>query len=209
MSLKSLFVKEEIIPAKSTSYNTIPATQTFNTTGYAQPMQTFSVVNSSIDPDIKNTLIQSLQDNKLSGFDYLKFVAALDQMKSVAPSEESRFKMTFIAAQQLGVDKSKLIESANHYIDVLKQDLTDFKADFSSKQTEVVGNNETKLNEVNNTITSLQTQLSQLLVEQTKLASIISENKVKLENKRSTFETTHSSVVNEITDNIKKINQYL
>jgi hypothetical protein len=56
----------------------------------------------------------------------------LEEMKAMVPSEDNRFKMAFITAKQLGIDKSKLIESGQHYIQVLNEDLREFQANLSS-----------------------------------------------------------------------------
>jgi hypothetical protein len=66
MSIKSLFFEEEAVPLKPTP-PPMPVT-------YAPQPYTAAL---GVDPEIRATLLQSLADKKLPGYDYLKFVAAL------------------------------------------------------------------------------------------------------------------------------------
>src|SRR5579863_940060 len=122
----------------------------------------FSTPTPTVDASIQDMLNQSLQDNKLSGFDYLKFISAVDETKATGIPEDARFKMTFSTAKQLGVDKTTLLKSGAHYLDVLGQDEGDFNADCSQYEKNEVQSRETKLANVESTISSLNKQLAQL-----------------------------------------------
>lgn len=210
MNFKSFFINEDI----KTSTSVKPISNNIEIAVAPTIVQPGAAI--TVDKDIKAALLQSLQDNKLAGFDYLKFVAALEEMKEIGGTEEARLKMTFITAKQLGVDKTKLIESANHYLEVLKKDAVDFSSNLADKQAKNIGVNEKRLEDVekatNNhreTITTLNAEIEKLQQEKYALTVQIADERARLENKKSAFEYTHTSLTNEIKDNIQKINQYL
>lgn len=211
MGFKSIFINEDVEVKPKVKPQVVAAT-------LKKQVKTQEVEesNDTIDSEIKETLLQSLKDNKLSGFDYLKFVGALEEMKSEGGSESSRFKMAFIAAKQLGVDKKKLIDSAQHYLEVLENDSKDFNSNLNSKRTKTIGNSEKRIAELEKaveehtkTIEALSAEVDQYKTEQTSLTEEITENRTKLDEKKAAFETTYASVAKEIENNIKKMDQYL
>lgn len=163
----------------------------------------------TIDPSIQEMLNQSLQENKLSGFDYLKFISAVEETKSTGVPEDARFKMTFSTAKQLGVDKNTLLKSGGHYIDVLAQDESDFNADCAQYEKSEVQSREAKLSSIESTISSLNNQLAQLNQDRTTLAQELQDERAKLESRKVAFSVTLESIRTTIKSNIDKISQYL
>ena len=208
MSLKNTLTKlgliEETIQAKP---KTLPAQQPqpIGAVSAAVPVQTTPVV----DPTILSMLQQSLQENKLSGFDYLKFVSAVDEMKAAGGTEDVRFKMAFFAAKQLGVDKDALVKSAQHYVDVLRQDESDFNADCSQFEKKEIQAREAKIAELEAKLSDLNRQLAQAQQDHIGLANELQDKRASLEVRKSSFQTTLNSLKSVIEANIQKINQYL
>jgi chromosome segregation ATPase len=166
--------------------------------------------SQSADPAISEMLEKSIQDNKLSGFDYLKFVSMVEKMKGKGGlSEESRFQTAFTAAESMGVSKKKLVESGAHYLDVLKQDEEEFNEsceDFAKKE---VKSKEAKLSQTEATIATLTKQLEQLTDDRESLQKEVEEGRANLEARKSSFQATVEQFKSAIQSNIEKINQYL
>lgn len=163
----------------------------------------------AVDASIQEMLNQSLQENKLSGFDYLKFISAVDESKSTGVPEDARFKMTFSTAKQLGVDKNSLLKSGQHYIEVLTQDENDFNADCVQYEKNEVSARETKIASIEATINDLNKQLVQLNQDHTTLYQELQQEKVKLESRKIAFHVTVENIRSTIKSNIDKISQYL
>lgn len=214
MKLKSLFFNEEI-PKPIVAAPSVPnVTASMSPTPATPFAPTYKSNVTLVDPEMRAVLLESLQNNKLAGFDYLKFVAALEEMKEFGGTEESRLKMAFITAKQLGVDKVKLTESAKHYLGVLERDASEFNAQLIDKQTQTVGANEKRLEEIEKTIethhktlVSLNEEIGKLQLERNTLTAKVTEDRIKLETKKASFENTYTSLTSEIQANIQKINQ--
>lgn len=214
MKLKSLFFNEEI-PKPIVAAPSVPnVTASMSPTPATPFAPTYKSNVTLVDPEIRAVLLESLQNNKLAGFDYLKFVAALEEMKEFGGTEESRLKMAFITAKQLGVDKVKLTESAKHLLGVLERDASEFNAQLIDKQTQTVGANEKRLEEIEKTIethhktlVSLNEEIGKLQLERNTLTAKVTEDRIKLETKKASFENTYTSLTSEIQANIQKINQ--
>jgi hypothetical protein len=219
MPIKSFLTKvglvEEDVQVKAKAATPAPAPTVSSGRPPALPVSgsTFSSMSftpaPTIDPAIQEMLSQSLQESKLSGFDYLKFISAVEETRSTGVPEDARFKMTFSTAKQLGVDKNSLLKSGQHYIDVLTQDETDFNADCAQYEKNEVQSRETKLATVQKTISDLNSQLAQLNQDQFTLTQELQQEKLKLESRKAAFRVTVESIRSTIKSNIDKINQYL
>lgn len=195
-------------PAATAPASTAPQ-QTSQSPYMPSPYTTSYTPTPAIDPAIQDMLNQSLQENKLSGFDYLKFVSAVDETKATGIAEDARFKMTFSTAKQLGVNKDTLLKSGAHYVDVLAQDESDFNTDCANYEKNQVQSREAKLANIESTITNLNQQLSQLTQDKSTLTQELQQEKFKLESRKVAFRVTLESIRTTIKSNIDKINQYL
>ncbi len=162
-----------------------------------------------VDPAIQEMLQQSLQTSKLSGFDYLKFMAAVEEMKSTGTPEDARFKMASFTAKQMGVDKGELLKSGNHYLDVLKEDEGDFNASCDDYEKNNITARETKISQLEATMTKLAKQLADAQADHDQLQKELAEQKAILETRKSSFQATLQVFRATIESNIQKINQYL
>lgn len=217
MALKSFLAKagliEEDVPVSKPKQATQP-TPTVQAQSPAPSYQPSSFTATSfsapaVDPSIQEMLNQSLQDNKLSGFDYLKFISAVDEARATGVPEDARFKMTFLTAKQLGVDKASLLKSGAHYVDVLAQDENDFNADCDQYEKNEIQAREAKISSIETTITELNRQLTQLNQDHMTLSQELQQEKIKLESRKVSFRVTLESLRNSIKSNLDKINQYL
>jgi len=196
--MKLGLVEEETVPIAKKAIPTTPQTAT--------PVR---APVAAIDEAIAKALEQSLQENKLSGFDYLKFIAATDEMKVYNTPEETRFKMAFSTAKQMGLDVEGLTKSAKHYVSVLKQDEEDFDAECAQFQKKEIVAKEAKLTELEAKIVSLDEQAKRAREDYSALNEELKEKKSSLESRKAAFQTTLQSFVDNIEDNIAKITKYL
>lgn len=164
---------------------------------------------ADVDPTINSMLEKSLEAARLTGFDYLKFVSAVEEMKSTGTSEDARFKMAFFTAKQLGVSKADLVKAGNHYLDVLSEDETDFNADCDQYDKKEVQARENKISQLETTITNLAKQLAQAQEDHETLKQEVQDEKTRLESRKASFQSTLQVFRSTIEANIQKINQYL
>lgn len=211
MSLKTTFTKlglleEQVEAPKSKTKQTAKATPAVGTP-VAQP--TYQPAQTLVDPAISASLEQSLQENKLSGFDYLKFIATVEEMKSTGTPEDARFKMAFVAAKQLGVDKDSLMKSGQHYVDVLKQDEADFNSDCAQFEKKEIQGRDANAAKLEAQIGTLTQQLLKAQADLKVSQSELEEKKSTLESRKAAFQGALEDLESTIQTNISKINQYL
>lgn len=184
-----------------------PAPQQSTQASYSAPSSYDRSV--SVDPAIQEMLQQSLQSSKLDGFDYLKFMAAVEEMKSTGVQEDARFKMASYTAKQMGVDKDKLLRSGNHYLDVLKEDEGEFNSSCDDYEKNNITARDNKISQLEATMTKLAKQLSDAQADHDQLQKELAEQKAILETRKSSFSATLQNFRATIESNIQKINQYL
>lgn len=213
-----LFFKDDVLVPKAKvetkpgEYNFPPAKKIGTITGVFKP----TTVVSRIDPEIREALEDSMKEQKLGGFDYLKFKATLEETSELASDEGSRYKMAAIAAKQLGVNKAKLIETANHYLNVLSEDSESFQKDLKKKIDNTVGKAQERISQLENNIQtsenaikSLQEGIEKATAEHNELTSTISNDTKELETKKQAFEATAEALKEEIQTVISNIGKYL
>jgi predicted RNase H-like nuclease (RuvC/YqgF family) len=161
------------------------------------------------DPAIADMLSKSLKDSQLSGFDYMKFVSAVEAMKSTGTSEDARFKMAYFTAQQMGVDKQDLLKSGSHYLDVLKEDETDFEADCSNFEKAEIDARQDQIQKIEEQINDLANKLAHAQQDHERLQQESKDAKTQLDARRGSFAATVKTIRSVIESNIAKINQYI
>lgn len=212
MPLKNFLSKVGIIEEEiKVSPKKVPQMPSAAPTSFAQPTSSFAPtpVAPSVDPAIQEMLTQSLEENKLSGFDYLKFSSSVEETKAFGVPEDARYKMAFSTAKQLGVDKANLLKSGQHYLDVLSQDEADFNADCTQHDKKEIQARETKATQIEGTMTQLAKQLADLQQEHSTLKQELQSEKERLESRKVAFQATLQNFRATIESNIQKINQYL
>ena len=168
----------------------------------AAPLALVPKSQPTVDPEFQKAIAQSLQDNKLSGFDYLKFSLSVEETEGFGASEETRFKMTFSTAKQFGVNKANLLKSSQHYLDILTQNEADFESDCDSYEKKEIKSRETKLSQTETTMASLEKQLTQLREDQATLTQELQDENDQLETRKSAFQLTLASFRDSIVANV-------
>lgn len=195
----------------------LPAAKPKTATAQVQTPQTSFTANvtpaytppPTVDPAITQMLQQSLDENKLAGFDFMKFSSSVEEMKSFGATEDVRFKMAFSTAKQMGVDKASLLKSGDHYLDVLTQDEKDFGDDCAQYDKKEIQSRAARISQIETSITDLSKQLAQLQQDHATLSQELVDEKSRLESRKSSFMVTLQGFRATIESNIQKINQYL
>ena len=139
-------------------------------------------------------------------------------MKDIPLDEKNKFISTFrtLQASDKTLDKKKLIDSINYYLNVLEEERKNFEnaketnlnTNVTSKFKEVEANNNQiadlvkQINEINEAITALQSK-NQVLNQEA------NENQIKITQKTSNFDFTYNHLVDELQNDLNKINNYI
>ena len=159
----------------------------------------------AINDKIMTELLTVLNDNNQDGFDYIEFKNAIEQLKSMKMDEKTRYISAFTTAKTLGVTAPKLVNSISIYLKVLQKEQQKFNESLSSNSSNL---NLSQKREYSDLIADKKQQINKLTQEiidlEKKIYGVSSKDYSKYE-----FESTFNVLVQQMRDDIKKINQYL
>lgn len=139
--LKSLFIVEEE-GSISSSQTTEAIQNQENIQESTAPVSTPSdpVVQMStqavknVDPKFIDILMKAIEENNLEGFDYLEFKSSLQSLAKMSMDDATRYQSAMAMAKTLGASPDKILQSANHYLAVLKKKVTNFSKLLKAKK---------------------------------------------------------------------------
>ena len=169
-----------------------------------------------LDPKSVDFLTKALAKSNLPGFDYLEFKLALTRLSEMNMEESTAFKSAFATAQTVGLTKSKLIDTANHYKKVLQKERDQFGQALENQIQKKVAGKQKEVEKLKAQIAKHQEKIQQLQSQVDQYQSTIngadqeiSDAKSKIETTKDGFEHTHQSILNQIEKDIENFNKYL
>ncbi len=161
-------------------------------------------------------LTKALSKNNLPGFDYLEFVQSLRALSDMNIDEGTAIKSAFATASTVGLTKEKLIQSANHYKEVLGKEKEQFDVALKNQLSKRVKGKQSEVEKLKGQIAKWQAQVEKLQQQIAKSQetidnadSIIQEEMQKIEKTKEAFEFTFQSIMNQIDKDLKNVNNYL
>ena len=161
-------------------------------------------------------LAKAMEAANQEGFDYFEFKQALANLKNVPMDDATRFKSAFAMSQAMGVTADKLLNSANHYLDVLKNEQTKFVKAAENQRQAQVGNKQTQADNLEAVMRQKAEQIKQLTAEIAQhgkevetIKSDISQAVVKVEQTSRDFEATYQLLVGQIQGDVSSMKNYL
>lgn len=224
--LKSVFIiEEETIekPASGTagsvqSGSKITATRTTSVPSPTKDDSGIGKTGADAKPDNKfvDLLLKAIEANNIEGFDYLEFKQSLQSLTKIETDEAKRYQNAFAMAQTMGLDKKKLFDSAQHYINTLTEEERKFADAFQKQKAAQVIEKEHRVETLKNAIISKQEQIKKLQAEieqaTSELSSIegqINESLAKVESTKDGFYASYNMVLNQINADVEKIKMYI
>ena len=142
----------------------------------------------------------------LPGPDYNEFSTMLNAMQAV--SDDIKFPACYSGLAVQGLDKNKLVESANHYIAIIQKDEKEFKDAVNSElntRKDAVSNSEKAINDLQAKIQEINSQIEK---EKENINRNL-ESLGSIQNKIGLYEKACQQKINEIQSNLTKINQFI
>lgn len=171
-----------------------------------------NIFENTKDLDKKSVsfLLKAINENNLPGFDYLEFKQSLKGLKKMNMDETTAIKSAFTTGSTVGLTKSKLISSAQHYRDILTKEKSQFDHALQKQMTQRVhGKQEEKktLSERINTykakIKELENEILKYQERLDKADSEIASAEKKIEDTKDKFETTVQGLLSQIDKDIE------
>lgn len=221
-NLKSLFVVEEENSNKAPSSDPQQgkaglkeqqtASRTMqNSTPAAGPADPGKAV-----PELTEVLFKAMEQNNIEGFDYLEFKQSLNSLKKMPMDEQTRYQSAFAMAQTMGVTVERLLQTGQHYLDVLKQEEQKFETAVNNQKARQIGEKEQHIIKLEEAIKTKAEQIKQLTVEieadQAKAKQMkqeMTDASVKVETTRSNFVASYEALVQQIRSDLDNIKNFL
>lgn len=220
--IKSLFVIEEEAPkAKNES------SSRSQTSAPAESKERMDVASADLPPSpvaapgkvtnkFMDVLLGAMAKNNLDGFDYLEFKQSLKSLSEMPMDEKTRFQSAFAMAQTMGATPDLLINTANHYLNVLQKEEKKFEQAVDNQRKKQIGNKEKEIKQMDMLIQEKAEQIKRLTQEieqhrklRDKLTQQISQSAVKVETTKNNFIASYQALVSQIQADIEQINKYL
>lgn len=163
-----------------------------------------------------DVLLRAMEGANLEGFDYLEFKKSLQSLSKMPMDEATRYKSAFAMAQTMGVSPQKLIDSATHYINVLKKEEDKFEKALAGQQNQQIGNKQQQIQQMDNLVKQKADQIKKLTKEieqhqaqSEKLKKEIQQRTVKIETTKNDFIASFNALVAQIHGDVENMKQYL
>lgn len=218
---KSLFIIEEEVHDKSAEKD---IKQSVNTKGNSiVKSQTSTPVRSTIsnqsgevNEKFLNILFEALEKNNLEGFDYLEFKKSLQSLSKMPMDEVTRFKSAFAMASSMNVSKNQIIDSADFYLQILKQEEQKFNDVLAKQKSTKVHAQEEQVKQLENTvklkaeqIKKLTSEIEQIQKEIKITNEKIAEQTAKVSKTKNDFSMSYNMVVKQIETDVANMKKHL
>lgn len=161
-------------------------------------------------------LTNALEKSNLPGFDYIEFKQSLGALAEMNMDEATAFKSSYATASTVGLTKMKLLETAEHYKKVLKDEKAQFDVALQNQMQQRVASKQQEVIKLKDQITKHEEKIAQLKEQIAKFQATIdgadaqiADAKAKIDSTRESFEHTHQSILNQIEKDIENIQKYL
>ncbi|RMG77497.1 MAG: hypothetical protein D6714_19710 [Bacteroidetes bacterium] len=168
------------------------------------------------DEKFMRVLLQALEKNNIEGFDYFEFKQSLQKLEKMPMDEATRFKSAFALASTMGATPEKLIQTAEHYLTVLKQEEQKFGQALANQRTSQIETRVAKMKDLDRVIQQKAEQIKKLTQEIEKhqaqkqtLEKEIAGATAKVEQTKINFTTTLNQLMTKIKADVAAMKKYL
>jgi predicted nucleic acid-binding Zn-ribbon protein len=144
----------------------------------------------------------------LPGPDYYEFFKMTEAMQVIA-DEKARFCAAFAGLQVQGLDKQKLLSSAQEYIRILEADAAAFHNTIDAALLEKVQSRKKEMEEAQQRIQQLSQEIVHLQQQLSILTQEIAENETKIEHSTAGYAAALADRRNQLLQDIEKIKQHI
>ncbi len=216
--IKSIFIVEE---QKSATTETTTAGKneprpSSNSRPEAAMPNLANIESGQASTKFMDVLFRAMENANLPGVDYLEYRQSLKSLEKMPMDEQVRYQSAFAMAQAMGATPPKLIESANHYMDVLKGEEAKFEQALRNQLQQQVGNREEAAKNLENVVQQKAAQIKKLTeeiaqhqAEAEKLRKETAEASQKMEATKGNFIASFNALVTQIQVDVENMKRFL
>ena len=218
-SIKSLFVVEEPDP-KGKKKDSSKAKKTASPPP-ADPKKAIKQESAAGEPGkitskFTTVLFQALEKNNLPGMDYLEYKQSLKSLEKMPMEEKVRYQSAFAMAQTMGATPQKLIETADHYLNVLQGEEDKFEQALANQQSTQIASRKEKITKLESVIQQKAERIKVLTQEMEahrqqmdQLQQEIGKATSKVETTKNNFIASYNALVAQILKDVENMKKYL
>ena len=172
--------------------------------------------DGTVSEKFMQALFGAMEAANLDGFDYFEYKLSLKNLANMPMDEPTRYKSAFAMATTMGATPDNLINSALHYVDVLKNENAKFSQAAENQKVAQVGNKQGQVDNLEAVMKQKAEQIKQLTAEieqhrqdVTKLKDDIAQATVKVAQTQQDFSATYQSLVGQIEKDLANMKNYL
>ncbi|MFK7809227.1 MAG: hypothetical protein AB8F74_15595 [Saprospiraceae bacterium] len=216
--LKEALEKKEAIDQGSvqTPVEETPVSSAPQSSSTSESFQAPANIEGEVDDKFINILFAAMEKANLPSFDYIEFKQSLRNLAKMPMDEATRFKSAFATAQTMGATPQKLVDAAQHYINILNAEEQKFQSALANQRNKQIGNKEASIKNMTMQLQNKEQKITQLQKEieadKAKMNSMkeeISGAAVKMEKTQKDFVASYNALVGQIKADAEKIKQYL
>jgi chromosome segregation ATPase len=216
-NIKSLFIVEEEGPAKGKQVAKKEAAKPVRTANTTQNIpESKEGEPGKVRAKFMEVLLKAMDANNLKGFDYLEYKQSLNSLKNMPMDEKTRYQSAMAMAKTMGGNPDMLTQTAQHYIDVLKNEEQKFEQALSNQIATQVDSKKQQIKKLEETIASKAAKIKELTQQiethqkkQEVLGKEIKAASSKVASTKNDFIASYNSLVSQIQEDINNIQQYL
>ncbi len=215
--IKSLFVVEdEHAPAPITNTTETPVS---NVSGeFSAPVadtMPSAETNKTVDPKFIDILMKAIEENNLEGFDYLEFKSSLQSLSKMNMDDATRYQSAMAMAKTLGANPDKILQSANHYLSILKAESDKFQQAVEAQKSKLNQDQVSGVKALEQAIAAKEQQILQLNKEieadkqrLSKMQTDIQQGAAKISDTSNRFNQAYNLVKKQINDDVALISAH-
>lgn len=169
----------------------------------------------SANPKFLNILLGAVEKHNIDGFDYLEFKQSLQNLSDISMDERTKYSSAMAMAKTMGATSQSISDSANHYLQILKAEEDKFKKALAGQQQKIDSDKTIGLDGIAKEISIKKEEIERLKKEivelerrQESMHKDINASAAKIQETNDHFSHAYSLIVQQIIDDIKKLNQY-
>lgn len=199
----SAFVEMDDSKTKEKEPETLPQ-QTFQ---HVAPQQV-TPVTAEAGSKFSEHFNRLFAEANLPGPDYYEFSKMTEAMQAIA-DEKARFAAAFAGLQVQGLDKQKLLSSAQQYLQILEADAAAFHNTIDEALLEKVQSRKKEMADTQERIQKLSQEIITLQQHIDTLTQEIAGNEAKIENSTAGYAAALAGSKNKLLHDMEKINKHI
>ncbi|MCB0560989.1 MAG: hypothetical protein H6573_17610 [Lewinellaceae bacterium] len=209
-NIKSLFVvEEETAPQEEKAPEVAPAQPKVEPVSRPEGA-------GKVTGKFTEVLLRAMSEHNIEGFDYLEYKKSLNSLKEMPMDEPTRYQSAFAMAQTMGTTPQHLIQTAQHYVEVLRKEEQKFQEALANQKKLQIESKEQALSKLDETIKSKVEKIRQLTQEieahqkaKVELNQEIESAAAKVEATKLDFIASYQSLSKQIQKDVDNMKQYL